>query len=270
MGITFDRQNAYIMPAHFGPWRIGNKDNDTTGHYSSVTQMTVSYTTDKDELARLLPTPLEPADDPVVSYTLQVCRGCDFLAGRGYNVIAVNLAAVFNGTSDHVAGAYAAFLWETDTFPIILGREMLGAPKMYGQIPDPSHDKGAWTFYCSEYGNRLLNAEVKKLKPVGDDVCKQMSAMGAARNWICWRYLPKPGGKDAEVSYATVVKSNPTINKAWLGEGTIELFDVSFEQAPISSHVVRALRRLPVREFKPAIMSEGSSDLLTGETRKIE
>ncbi|MDD5190909.1 MAG: acetoacetate decarboxylase family protein, partial [Dehalococcoidales bacterium] len=239
------------------------------GHYSKITQISINYITDKDKLAALLPVPMEPADVPVVNYNLQVCSGCDFLAGRGYNLISVNFSAVFKGKKDYVAGAYAAVLWENDTYPIILGREHFGAPKIYGEIPDPAYDDHTWRFSCSEYGNKLLDAEITNLNPVSDTDCKQMSQAGAEGNWICWRYLPGLGWKGAEVSYATVVKSKPVYHKAWTGDGKLQLFTVDFAQAPISYQIIKGLQGLPVKQYLPAVMSELSQDLLLTPTYRL-
>lgn len=265
MGYKINPKKEYLMPANFGPWRAVE-----VGHYSQITQITVSYVTDKDKLAKLLPKPFEPADNPTVSYTLQVCNGCDFLAGRGYNLITVDLAAVFTGKKDHLQGGYASVLWESDTYPIILGRELLGAPKIYGQIPDPSFDKGTWRFSCSEYGNKMLDAEIKNLQPLSDEMCKQASDASGNGNWMLWRYLPKMGLKGSEVSYPTVVKSKAVIHKAWIGEGTIKLYQVTFEQAPISHQIIKGLKNLPIKQYQPSMMAEMTLDLLAREARRIE
>lgn len=71
------------------------------------------------------------------------------MAGGGYNNIGINLAAVFNGKKDLVAGLYAAVLWENDTFPILIGRKLLGAPTLYAEILDPWPEGNNWRFYCS-------------------------------------------------------------------------------------------------------------------------
>jgi hypothetical protein len=232
--------------------------------------MSVAYVTDKDKLAKLLPKPFEPADIPVVTFGLQVCNGCDFLAGRGYNLIGVDLAAVFKGKKDYLEGAYSAVLWESDTYPILIGRELIGAPKLYGQIPNPSFDNGTWRFSCSEYGNKMFDAEVKNLQPQDNNVCKQMSEGAAAANWMLWRLLSKPGWVGAEVSYPMILKSKADVQKAWMGDGRIKINRMTFEQAPISFNIINTLKRLPIKEYQPAVMAELSLDLVVGESCRIE
>lgn len=110
MSFTFNPDEGYLMPAHFGP-----PQNLRVGRYQDTTQYVVTYVTDKDTLAAVLPEPFEPADEPIVTISCGVCRGVSFLAGGDYNLIAVNLASVFNGKKDHVVGNFAAILWENDT-----------------------------------------------------------------------------------------------------------------------------------------------------------
>lgn len=130
MGYTLQPNTGYLMPANFGP--VSRQD---TLHYQEVTRLSSSYLTEKDALAALLPEPFEPADEPAVTVYCQVGRRVDFVAGGGYNIIGINLAAVFNGKKDHVAGLYSAVLWENDTFPILIGRKLLGAPTLYAETP---------------------------------------------------------------------------------------------------------------------------------------
>ena len=50
MGYTFQPNTGYLMPANFGPV----KRQDVL-HYQEVTRLSISYITDKDALAALLP-----------------------------------------------------------------------------------------------------------------------------------------------------------------------------------------------------------------------
>ena len=144
MGYTLQPNTGYLMPASFGPVR-----RQDTLHYQEVTRLSISYVTEKDALAALLPEPFEPADESAVTVYCQVGRGVDLMAGGGYNNIGINLAAVFNGKKDNVAGLYSAVLWENATFPILIGRKLLGTPTLYAEIPDPWLEGNNWRFYCS-------------------------------------------------------------------------------------------------------------------------
>ena len=144
MGYILQPNTGYLKPANFGPVR-----RQDTLHYQEVTRLPISYVTEKGALAALLPEPFEPADEPAVTVYRQVGRGVDFMAGGGYNITGINLAAVFNGKKDNVAGLYSAVLWENATFPILIGRKLLGTPTLYAEIPDQWLEGNNWRFYCS-------------------------------------------------------------------------------------------------------------------------
>lgn len=59
MGYTLQPNTGYLMPASFGPVR-----RQDTLHYQEVTRLSISYVTEKDALAALLPEPFEPAYEP--------------------------------------------------------------------------------------------------------------------------------------------------------------------------------------------------------------
>jgi len=239
-------------------------------HYGDVTQLTILYSTEKDALSALLPEPFEPADDPVVTVYCQVCREVDFMAGRGYNIVGVNLAAVFNGKRDHFAGSYAAVLWENDAFPIVTGREQLGAPKLYADIPDPKQEANNWHFCCSLYGARLVEGEIRNTAPADDTVCGQIEQMAKQNTWMGWKYVPKADHTGPELSFPTVIPSRPTVRQAWLGEGSHRFLNTTFESAPTSDYIMQGLRTLVAKEYRAAVITKGNFDLLIAESRKIE
>lgn len=265
MSFIFEPNKRYFMPAHFGPppqWLLA--------HYGDLTQLTILYSTEKDALSALLPEPFEPADDPVVTVYCQVCREVDFMAGRGYNIVGVNLAAVFNGKKDHFAGSYAAVLWENDTFPIITGREQLGAPKLYADIPDPEQDAKNWHFHCSLYGTGLVEGEIRNTTLTDDTACRQIEQMAKENTWMGRKYVPKADHTGPELSFPTVIPARPTVRQAWLGECSHRFLNTTFESAPTADYVMQGLRTLVVKEYRAGVITKGSLDLLIAESRKIE
>ncbi len=270
MSFVFEPNRIYFMPAHFGPL----PDLRASGHgdltYGELTQFSVLYSTNKDAIAALLPHPFEPADDPVVTVYCQMCRQVNFLAGRGYNIVGVNLAAVFNGKKDHIAGGYAAVLWENDAIPIIIGREQLGAPKLYGDIPDPQQEGNNWRFQCSVYGATLVEGEIRNTTSADSTMCAQIEKMAKERAWMCWKYIPRVDQTKPDLSCPTLISTRPTIREAWLGEGSHRFLETTFEAAPSSAHVMRGLRTLVVKEYRGAAITKGTGDLPEAENRMIE
>ncbi len=265
MAHTFKPSAGYLMPTDFGPL-----SSQRVAHYGSVTQFAVLYLTDKDALAALLPEPFEPADDPAVTVYCQLSREVDFMAGRGYNIVGVNLSAVFKGKKDHLAGNYAIVLWENDAHPIIQGREVLGTPKVFADIPDPQQSDNRWQFHCSLYGNRLVEGEIKNATQLDDTERQLIEDMASDNLWMGWKYIPKTDWSGPEVSYPTVVPYKLTISQAWLGEGSHKFFETTWEKAPTSAHVMRGLRTLVVKEYRTAVIIKGTLDLLIAESRMME
>ena len=98
---TFDPDGSYVMPAHFGPRPLHPK---SSGWYRDVTAMVITYVTDRDLLARHLPAPFAVGEDPIVTVFYACNRQVDWLAGHGYNMIAVSASAVFDGEQDQLTG----------------------------------------------------------------------------------------------------------------------------------------------------------------------
>lgn len=265
MAFKFKPNTLYQMPAHFGPWPI-----EKVVHYSDATILSMQYLTDKDALAALLPEPFQPADEPVVMVYCNMFKGIDFLAGRGYNAVGVDLSAVFDGKKDHFEGRYAAVLWESDFYPVFGGREGQGAPKLYADIPDPSQEGNSWRFHCSEYGTRLIEGEIKNLTAVDDSTVRMMEEMASGTPWMGWKYIPRTDLSGSDVSYPTVIPATAHLSQAWLGEGSHRFFETTWESTPLSAHIMKGLQTLVVKEYRMAVVLKGNMDLPIAETRMLE
>lgn len=128
--MRISEEESYFMPVAFGPIRP-----HPAGVFDSVFTYTIVYRSDPQALTNVLPEPFEPAADPLVSVFFQQCRGVNFLAGGNYNLVGVNVAAVFRGEEDHVSGHFALVLWENEVAAIIRGRELLGIPSFSPRSP---------------------------------------------------------------------------------------------------------------------------------------
>ena len=82
----FEDDHRYAMPAHFG----GLKHVGTTTTYRDVTSLIVRYRTEKDAVDAYVPEALE-VTDPVLSVAFVMNRGVEWMAGGGYNLVAVNV-----------------------------------------------------------------------------------------------------------------------------------------------------------------------------------
>jgi hypothetical protein len=80
-----------------------------------------------------------------------------------------------------------------------------------------------------------------------------------------WRYLPAVGGFGAALSEPTTFPSENVITEALVGEGEVDWNHLTWEQNPTQFHIVNALADLPILEYRPAIVTKGSSNLLLPE-----
>ncbi len=266
-GFRFEKGAPYVMPAHFGPARQGW--DGKRAHYEDNTALTVLYTTNPTEAARLLPPGFSVAEPAVVSVSFVMCRGVDFMAGGGYNLVAVNLAARFRGKHDRVDGNFSLVLWENDFFPIVLGREVLGAPKLFGTIPDAWSRSGRRGFTVSEYGTLLLEGELWDLRRLDDPEREALAAQVEGQVWMGWKYIPSCDLRGADASFPTILPARGEIREAWMGQGKVTFHENPWERAPLSSRVVNALARLPVVESLGGVATRGWQDLLISEQRPL-
>jgi acetoacetate decarboxylase len=256
----FNPQAFYMMPFHFGP-----RPAKGSAVYGEVTTIAVSYLTDRRILAEYLPEPFEVGEEPLVSVSYSMNKEVAWLAGGGYNLIGVNVSAVFKGKVDHLKGSYCLVMWENLTDPILTGREIQGIPKIYADIPDHTVYNGVWRASASYRGHKIVDLSVKDLEPLADDQVKEWERTAREGNWMGWKYIPNTGGPGAEVSHATLFPTHPTFHHIWVGKGEVQWQRLTWEQNPTQFHIVNALERLPILEYRSASVLKGSTDLLVAE-----
>ena len=248
-----DPEGSYFMPVSTGPSRPLK-----AGVFRDVWTAATSYRSDKDALAALLPEPFEPADEPLVTIYYMKCRQINFLAGGGYNAMGVNLATYFNGQQDQLQGDFAVVLWEDLTAPILRGRELLGCPKVYGEIPDPYRIDNEVRVQTSDQGHMLLEMRVENVQPMDPPAIGRMEAEQKERNWMGWKYIPNVDGVGAAVSQPTLIGIEKRFTEAWSGQGTICFGNVSRETNPESVDIIATLQKLKVTEYVGSTLTQGS------------
>ncbi len=256
----FKPEAFYMMPFHFGP-RAGKG----SAVYREVTTLTVTYLTDRELLAEYLPEPFTVGPEPLVSVSYAQNRGVEWLAGGGYNLIGVNGSAVFQGEKDRLSGSYCLVMWENLTDPILTGREIQGIPKVYADIPDHTVVDGVWRACASLRGHKIVDLTLRGLQPLSTVEVKALEKSAREGNWMGWKYIPKTGGPGAEISEATLFPTSPTFEKGWIGSGEVVWNRLTWEQNPTQFHIVNALERLPILEYRWAGVLIGSSDLMVPE-----
>ena len=250
----------YQMPAHFGPRPL---HPGASGWYHDVTALSVSYVTDADALNALLPAPYRAAEEPRISVTYAANRKVDWLAGHGYNMIAVNAEVVFEGKEEQLEGNFCLVIWENLCDPILSGRELQGIPKVYADIPDHQVNSGNWSASASHFGHRIVELKASALRePTAEEVIAHETRQRGRNHSLGWRYMPGIGGAGHAINEATTYHSETQLREAWLAEGDIQWSKLTWEQNPTQFHFVNALADLPVRHLLPALITRGSTNLI--------
>lgn len=252
-GFTPIEGETYFMPAHFGP-----RTADWDGFYEAITQTIILYATDPLAAAALLPEGFEVGDPAVVSVVHGENRGVRLLAGGGYNIVGVNLAAHYKGSHNTVSGSYSLVMWENRFLPVMLGREFLGVPKLLVDIPDAWTEGDTRGFSASENGAKLVEGTARGLTELDADGLEGVDRQLSAGRWMALRYFAGLDAVSTELAYPTVIDLDLTINRAWLGTGEVRFFEPERREAPMCYVLSRVLARLPVLQQMMAVVVEGS------------
>ena len=254
------------MPLILGPVA----DRSKGSKYERVEMLALQYQTEYDSVKALLPECYEPADDPTVTIAFCFYDRVDFMAGGGYNIVLVLLAAKFRGETDKLEGDYVPLILENDTVPIMTGREFLGAPKIYADIPAPEIASDG-SFYCQAqlWGHLLLSAEFGPMNKQNIVVRRMGARMLSTRPWMTYKYIPSlNGAPDAE--YPIANWSDTKMDELWLGKsGKIHLGDAGMKEIGVFKGVIDALRSLPVLEITQVSHWKGSQVLRHDKSHRL-
>ncbi len=255
-----DPNASYVMPAHFGPRYIGP---GTSGWYHDVTSMVIPFITDREKLAAYLPAPFEVAEEAVVTVTYACNKQIDWLAGHGYNLIAVTAAVIYKGEKEELAGNFTLVIWENLTDPILAGRELQGIPKIFANIPEHTANDLVWHCSANHFGHKIVDMRITDLRaPTNEEIEANAAAQEGKDNPMAWRYMPALGGWGPGSGQFTTFPSETTITEAQVGKGSIDWQTLTWEQNPTQFHIVNALAGLPVLEYLPAVVAKGSTNLV--------
>ena len=247
-----DPDTCYTMPT-CGKFR-GPRPWETGGmRYGAITSVSVSFLSENEAVGWCLPEPFRPDDEPVVTVTLQKCEDVDWLAGRGYNLVGVDAAAVFDGERDrNVRGGYCIVMWEDMCEPILGGRDHSGVPKVFGDIDFVRTDDPGWECKVSRFSHPIVNFSVSDLTEMDRDACDAIEQTRRDAIWMNYKYFPRLENDGADVSYATVYPSSGQVAAAWSGVGAVRFNPATFRQVPTQHEYINLLAALPVVEMRSA------------------
>lgn len=252
MSYTFEPNQMYRMPTHFGPATgprrgPGGRKFLCQGNPRS-TGLRVSFLSNAKQLEALLPPGFTLHGEPVVTVFASYMKEIEWLAGRGYNVLGVTVPAKFSGQNDQVVGPFLTVLWENLADPIITGREELGFSKIYCELPEIRITGDSASSSASWLGFHFLDINVNNLKPRTEP-----AAGGHVDGQLHYKYMPRTGEwGTADVEYAVITPaegSNAVVQEDLVGDGSLKWNPARWEDLPTFYQVVNALADLEVKEF---------------------
>ena len=275
-----------IMPTHVGIVKAMQGQPSTRAQSfqgSSVsvsdiqTAVSVSFLSDAKALTAFLPPGknLSIRGDPVVTIAAVYQGGLRWLAGRSYNLFLVILPVVHEGKHGKTAGGFLPVVWENMAEPILMGRETLGWPKIYADLPplrklnDTMQSLAAW------HGFTFLDIGLFGLRATTDAELKARQArQPASAGLICHKYIPRTGCPgEADADYLTLSTDEgamePTYREFLTGEAQVRFTMGSWEQLPTMTHTVAKLAALPVEQVVDVIVTTQSGGSM-GKTTILE
>jgi Acetoacetate decarboxylase (ADC) len=267
----FEPGKRYRMPTHFGP-SLGPRQGPGERRYQNrvsprTTALSVSFESDPDALAALMPPGFSVAESARVTIRATTMTEIEWLAGRGYNTLGLFVDAEFHGV-DRVSGEFLTVLWENSADAIVTGREELGFNKVYAELDDLSWNVEETTIDANAGWDgyeflRMHGSDLEPTEPPSTDPPPILH----------YKYVPATGRRgEADASYPTISPrdiSDSQVIDAHTGKGSVEWSPGTWEQLPTLEPIVSRLADLPVLDEPSAsvVRTVGSQDL--GDTRRL-
>lgn len=258
--MKIDNNKMNIMPLIMESW--GSLREIGAKVYKEVQTVALQFHSDPCIIASLMPDCYQPAEEPIVTVAFIYNDGVDFMAGRGYNLAAVMVKARYDGKLDHVEGNYVLAMFESDTFPIILGREVLGIPKLFAEIsPVRMLSGGRLRCEASLWGHLLFGIDVGPFVKQDDSVVSAANANQQDLPLLGYKYIPSQDDiPDAD--YPVSTPSDGKLEQMWFGtSGDLFFGNPTHTDVSLISSIFDALKILPIHQVIGVSRSRGSSVL---------
>lgn len=270
--MDYSRQTKiHIMPRLFGPAggpRQAPEDLDFRHTPTSFRRYVVGFKGRLEQVRALLPDGLELRGEPIVQFQFFCLNDIPWLAGRGYNILSMLIPARFTCANGEVVdGQYQPVLWENLGDPIITGREQLGHPKLYAQLPPPREWNGTTYIHASWEGFTFAELEITcSSAPTSDMVNRIKETAGAGL--LGHKYIPRTGSwTEADADYFTLtplpgesnLRDPQPMPAVRCGKGKITFSKAEWQDMPTQYHIVQTLAALEQCEPLDAIYMEGTT-----------
>jgi acetoacetate decarboxylase len=267
--MKLDPSKIYVMPQIMGA--IYDRDNLPRIQYPKSETVAIQFRTEGDVARELVPDCYQISDSPLATVVFAYHQGLDFMAGGGYNLATVQIEARFDGERDHIEGDYILVMFENDTKPILGGRDHLGVPKIFADIPPIKYmQDGSLRCEASVWGHLLFGLELPPLKKQNPVVKTVASKRINSRPWLAYKYIPSLDGPP-DADYPTTTRNDIKIDKLWMGKtGRLYFGNATTVDISETAHVMDALKSIPVGEMEQALHFKGSVVLRFDQSGRLQ
>jgi len=264
----FEQGRMHIMPVVFGPGGTPRETEDGSRYIyknpkgTTINSYKVVYEVDAAELEKILPKPFALLE-PCIILSFNQLRNIGWLAGKGYDLIQIEIPAVFNGHDNKVNGTFVPVVWENHADPILTGREQLGWSKIYADMDTPTVNGSIVRGSAYSWGFKFLDLELDlNARPPQPEEFNKVLNSKDKEGMMHYKYMPRTGDNFdiADVEYITLSPAKwhapSDINMDLIPKtetrvcnGKVIWFRPEWEQMPTQYHIVQKLYDLKVKRY---------------------
>jgi acetoacetate decarboxylase len=269
--MKIDPTKLYMMPHIMGPQY--DKEPLPKLSYPQSENVVIQYKTHYEAAKRLVPDCYLVDGEPMVTVVFGYHRGLEFLAGNGYSLATFQISAKFVSEENQssIEGDYVLVMFENRTMPILGGREYLGVPKLYADIPPMKRmSDGSVRCEASFWGHLLFGIELPPLKKQNRIVKAVASKKINSRPWLAYKYIPSLDGPP-DADYPTITRNDVKIDAIRMGKGG-RLYFGSPTEEDIGTVVngIEALKTLEIIEMVQVLHFQGSAVLRFDQSHRLK
>ncbi|MFC5817563.1 acetoacetate decarboxylase family protein [Nonomuraea harbinensis] len=264
-GVELTPGVRYDMPAAFGPSVAPDVEEGFDIRGSEI-----FFETSPEAVEALLPRWFRPAERPVVSVCYRHMIRMGWMGGRDYRLVTFRVTTHCDAVEGSPVNPYSWVIWESDCAPVLAGRELMGSPKLFADIPVARAGGEDHEFTCHEYEALLVRGRLHGLREVSrPELDAALERMREARSYY-WKYIPGPGGT-VDADYPVAIRMDIPYVQMWKGAGELELNVPTAVEAPYSSKIMAALAALPrLSQLTASSWHAVDCKLFRGETRRLD
>jgi hypothetical protein len=278
------QDRMYMMPVHFGPC-ITPRQNKEGERFiydqpGNLVNHVIVYETDPEKVSRLLPEGFS-LTAPYVIVNMCMLRNLAWLAGRGYNLLAVNFPVEFKGKQESVKGDFVSVMWENQADPILTGRDQLGYNKIYASIEDIFTYNGVSKTSSSSWDFKFCEMEFDfNDPPENTEELKSILFDSEKQGKLHLKYIPSTGDGfcRADACYTTLAPSKSELpadveslppETIQYGSAQISWHRPTWEQMPTQHRIVQAFHELDIKRIIGGVCVSSHSLHDLYNTRKV-